>query len=233
MRVLLTGASGFVGRATIPGLVRRGAEVHAVSRRKLDRKEVKQWHRADLLEPGTAAAIVRQIRPDVILHLAWMVEHGSFWTSPLNLDWIAASLALARAGADAGVKRIVGVGTCFEYEFPANGDCDEEGTPLRPTTLYGVAKDATRRVLQAFSSEADLSFAWGRLFYLYGPGEAPERLVASVARALAAGKPAPCASGRPVRDFMDVRDAGEALAALALSGVTGAPGSIGTARCDS
>ncbi len=67
-----------------------------------------------------------------------------------------------------------------------------------------------------------MSFAWARLFFLYGPGESPGRLVPSVAQALANGEPAKCSSGTGVRDFMDVRDAGEALTSLALSDVSGA-----------
>jgi nucleoside-diphosphate-sugar epimerase len=180
------------------------------------------WHSLDLFDNSAVAGAIRSIRPDTILHLAWVVEHGAFWTSPHNLDWVAASLALARAGAEADIRRFVGVGTCFEYDFPAHGDCDESYTPLETSTLYAGAKDSTRRLIELFSRDAGFSFAWARLFFLYGPGEGPERLVASVARALVAGETARCASGRPIRDFMDVRDAGEALAAVALSPVAGA-----------
>jgi nucleoside-diphosphate-sugar epimerase len=220
--ILVTGASGFVGRATLGALAERDAEVHVLSRRRPDTPADHVWHDVDLLDTRAVRDFVNRIRPRTILHLAWYVEPGSFWTAPQNLDWIAASLQLARTAAEAGATRFVGVGTCYEYAFPAEGNCDEGSTPIEPTTLYGVSKDATRRVLEEFAAATGISFAWARLFYLYGPGEAPSRLVASVARALAAGEAARCASGRPVRDFMDVRDAGDAIAALALSGVTGA-----------
>src|SRR5690606_28146161 len=90
-------------------------------------------------------------------------------------------------------------------------------------------KDSLRRLLDVFFAENETSFAWARLFFLYGPGEAPTRLVSSLARALVAGEQADCSTGRIVRDFMDVRDAGAALAALAASEVTG-PVNIGTGR---
>jgi nucleoside-diphosphate-sugar epimerase len=216
VRVLVSGASGFVGRSTLEALARRGADLHAISRHKPQSDLRLVWHRANLFDHDRIHAIVNEARPDVILHLAWIVEHGAFWTSPQNLDWIGASLALARAGAENGARRFIGVGTCYEYDWPQDGTCAEFDTPLRPSTLYGVCKDATRRAIDAFSAEVGFSFAWARLFFLYGPGEGSERLIPAVARALAANKPAMCTSGAAVRDFMDVRDAGEAVAPVAL-----------------
>lgn len=220
-RILLTGASGFVGRAAMEAFARRGVEVHAVSRRKPETAVPHIWHQADLLEPHSSSIVVNEVRPDAILHLAWIVEHGVFWTSPRNLDWVGASLALARDGANAGARSFIGVGTCYEYDWPEDGACNEVRTPLRPATLYGIAKDTARRQIEALSAEAGFAFAWARLFLLYGPGEDPNRLMPSLARALMAGEPAKCSSGRAVRDFIDVRDASEALAAIAFSGLTG------------
>jgi nucleoside-diphosphate-sugar epimerase len=147
------------------------------------------------------------------------VEHGKFWTALDNLDWVAATINLARAALDRGVGRFVGAGTCYEYDWPPDANCSEEATPVRPTTLYAVAKDAVRRMLEEANA---FSFAWARLFYLYGPFENERRLVASLASKLARNEPAPMSRGLAVRDFLDVRDAGAALAALALSDVRGA-----------
>jgi nucleoside-diphosphate-sugar epimerase len=217
MRVLVTGASGFVGRWAVAALVGRGTETIAVSRRPAAAPGVKSIA-CDLLDASAARKLLAEARPDIVLHLAWTVEHGKFWTAPENLDWVGATLTLMRAAADAGVGRFVGVGTCFEYAWPSSGDCEEMATPLAPTTLYAVAKDAVRRVGAEWGG---LPFAWARLFYLYGPEEHEGRLVASIAARLARGEPAPMSQGLAERDFMHVRDAGEALAAVALSGVTG------------
>jgi len=220
-RVLLTGASGFIGRHAVGALVERGADVHAVSRSAVAEYAC-AWHHADLLAPGAPQQVIAAVRPDIVLHLAWCVEHGKFWNDPANLEWVAATLALARASAEHGVRRFVGIGTCFEYDWPDEGPCLESETPLAGHTLYDRAKAACRSVLEEFLGEAGLSFAWARMFFLYGPDEAPKRLVASIARALADGKPARTSSGRAIRDFMDTRDAGAALAALALAGTAGA-----------
>lgn len=216
----MTGGTGFIGRWIVKSLEDRGAEVVICSSAPAGRIGGNSVH-ADLLHEGQADRIVAEIRPDIIVHAAWCVEHGKFWTAPENLDWIAASLRLVRAAKTHGVRRFVGIGTCFEYAFPEQGDCSEFDTPLRPTTLYGIAKDALRRVIEEFAGN-ELEFAWTRPFYLFGPFEHPDRLAASVAIRLLQKQPAPLSSGTAIRDFMDVRDAGEALAMVALSPVQGA-----------
>ncbi len=222
MRVMVTGASGFVGRAALDGLRARGLDVHAVCRTRPLNWPKECWTPVDLLEPRAIKPVLASIRPQAILHLAWTVEHGRFWTAPENLDWSAATLNFARAAADAGVSRFVAAGTCYEYDWPTGRDCDEAGTPIRPSTLYGITKDATRRTLDAFFRTQNVAFSWARLFFLFGPGEGPNRLVPSIARSLVAGEVAKCSQGLARRDFMDVRDCGSALAALVVSAHTGA-----------
>ena len=96
-----------------------------------------------------------------------------------------------------------------------------ESAPCRPATLYGTAKDGLRRVLVAYAGSAGLSLAWGRLFYLYGPGEAPGRLVGDAVQTLLAGRHFATSHGRQRRDFLHVADAGNAFAALLDSSVEG------------
>jgi len=220
-RVLVTGASGFIGRACIGPLVSRGFEVHAVARtavRGADARAV--WHHHDLLAPGAAARVVDAVRPTHLLHLAWYAVPAKYWTAPENVDWVAASVALARAFDRAGGRRFVGAGSCAEYAS-ADGDCDERSTPLAPATLYGTCKHAVHRVVAALA-EGRFSCAWGRIFFLYGPHEDPSRLVPSVIGALLAGRDALCTAGTQVRDFMHVEDVADAFAALLDSDVEGA-----------
>jgi len=221
-RTLVTGASGFVGRQTLGPLVAAGVEVHAVGRRRPPNQLADiHWHDVDLFDQPARRALIRSVRPQVVLHLAWETRHGLFWTAPSNRNWAAATLDLLREASEAGAERFVGIGTCVEYADGATA-CDENASPLAPLTLYGICKDACRRAAQEFTATQCMSFAWARLFLLYGPGEGLGRLLPSVARQLLSGETAPITSGLAVRDFMDVRDAGAALAALTLSDVCGA-----------
>ena len=223
-RVLLTGASGFVGRHALAALAAAGHEVHAVARpRCVEAAGVGVeaagvvWHEADLL---AGCEVVDAVEPEVFVHLAWYAEHGKFWSSPENVRWVEASLALLRAFAEAGGRRAVLAGSCAEYEW--SREVYPEDAVLLPATLYGAAKQGLHTVAAAFAEQAGLSLAWGRLFFLYGPGEAPERFVPSLVLSLLRGDSAPMTEGVQRRDFLHVVDAGAAFAALADSHVTGA-----------
>jgi nucleoside-diphosphate-sugar epimerase len=206
-RVLVTGATGFVGRQTLAPLERRGFDVHAVGSRD-----------ADLLAAGTAARLIDDVQPTHLLHLAWYAEPGAFWESAENARWRDASVRLLEAFAASGGTRAVAAGTCAEYDWNGDGLLSEGSTPLEPRTAYGQAKNAVREAAGGMR----LSLGWGRIFFLYGPDEDERRLVASVTRALLAGTPARTTHGRQVRDFLHVADVGDAFAALLDSGVEGA-----------
>jgi nucleoside-diphosphate-sugar epimerase len=220
MRVLVTGGTGFVGRHAVKSFLAGGHSVICTSRSP-QRDAAVEWLESDLLKPGETDRVVRVAKADAILHLAWATEHGKFWTDANNLAWVAASNELASAALRHGVRRICATGTCFEYDWPPYGDCDEATTPAANHLLYDTAKDSCRRTLSAFAAQYDISFAWARMFLLYGPYEHSARLAPSVARAIIAGRPAECSSGKGLRDFMDARDAGAAIAALTISDVQG------------
>ena len=208
-RVLVTGAGGFIGRHAPPLLAARGFEVHALARENVN-----------LLDGEATDRIVTEIGASHLLHLAWHTEHGTFWDATENHDWTAATLRLTRSFRAAGGERLVAAGTCAEYEW--KDACCGAGTPLRPATLYGAAKDATRRALEAYAVASGLSFAWGRVFFPYGPGEQASRVVAATARAALAGETIACSSGEQIRDFLYVEDVAAAFAELVDSDATGA-----------
>lgn len=224
-RVLVTGASGFIGRHALTPLLQRGFEVHAVSSRATPPPVAPpqvRWHQADLLDHSAHAELLGVVAASHLLHLAWYAEHGRFWRSTENLRWAAATLALVPAFATAGGERAVLAGSCAEYRWGEPGPCVEGVTPLEPATLYGTAKHATRVLLEAAAPELGIELASGRVFFLYGPDEAPGRLVAAVARALVSGDRAKTGDGTQIRDFLHVADVAGAFAALLDSDVTGA-----------
>ena len=220
-RVLVTGASGFIGRRALVALRRRGLEVHAVARRPLgERADGVAWHAADLLQDGPRRTVLEQVRATHLLHLAWYAQPGAFWAARENASWAAASVRLVEEFADAGGERAVLAGSCAEYDWAASQPLREDG-PVRPASFYGVCKDATRRVTEGLGERLGLAVAWGRIFFLYGPEEDERRLVASVARSLAIGERAAISEGPQRRDFLHVDDVAGAFAAMAESAVTG------------
>jgi nucleoside-diphosphate-sugar epimerase len=218
-KILVTGARGFIGRRCLALLAGRGYDVHAVSSRAHSGSGA-QWHRCNLLDGAEAVKLVSGLRPTHLLHLAWIAKPGVFWASRENLAWLAAGIQLADGFYAAGGRRAVAAGSCAEYAQTA-GDCIEDETPIGPETLYGEAKAAMHFALRA-AARGRGSWAWARLFFPYGPGEAPERFIPSVIRGLLERTPVPCTHGAQVRDFVYVDDVAEAFAALVDGEASGA-----------
>ncbi|MGH7269835.1 MAG: NAD-dependent epimerase/dehydratase family protein [Polyangiaceae bacterium] len=221
MRVVVTGATGFVGAQVVRELARGGDDVFAVVRSTSDPRRLSDLPgvariEADVLKYQGRIAIAAA-KPDVCVHAAWYAEPGKYLWSLLNVDLMAATLSLARALAEGGCRRFVGIGTCFEYDTSA-GYLSEK-TPLAPLHLYSAAKAGTYLALRQLGVAAKMQVCWARLFYLYGPDEYKGRLVPSVARALLRGEEARSTPGAQVRDFLHVDDAASAIAALARSDV--------------
>jgi nucleoside-diphosphate-sugar epimerase len=166
-------------------------------------------------------ALVALVRPSDLLHLAWYVDPALYLTSLENLTWVGATLDLIEAFGRHGGQRVVAVGTSAEYDA-SRGPCSEHQTPLAPATLYAACKRAVHEALAGWARQTGTSAAWGRVFFLHGPAEAPGRLVPQLVRAGLAGKPFGLRYPDQVRDYLHVADAGAALAALLQSEVRGA-----------
>jgi UDP-glucuronate decarboxylase len=213
-RVLVTGASGFIGRALVPALLERGFEVHGVARTPQPATAGVTWHAADLLtEAGRADALFAS-RPTHLVHLAWEARPGRYREDPVNRLWAEASIDLLARARASGPRRIVGIGSCFEYG-PQDGPCAEL-TDRRPTTLYGQTK------LEASEAYIAAGAAWGRVFFPFGPHEPAARLIPSLIRILRAGQSFDCSHGEQLRDFIYVDDLAQMIAAVLESELTGA-----------
>ena len=225
-RALVTGATGFVGRQVLASLLAKGAEVVPVVRPESVGKlpaspEIKTpIFTVDLFAESDSWWQHRLRGIDVLVHVAWYAEPGQYQFSTENMNCLIGTLRMAQAAAQAGVKRFVGVGSCFEYaqsQYPLSAD-----SPLAASSPYAASKAAVYFALSQLLPQYGTDFAWCRLFYLFGEGEDARRLVSTLRKHLGEGRTVDLTSGTQVRDFLDVSEAGRQIAEVALSDKTGA-----------
>lgn len=248
--MLVSGAGGFIGRWSVPALLRSGYEVHAIlsgnaSRSSSMRKNPAQLrgakiHVADLLNDSNVDELMGEVRPTHLLHFAWIATPGLYWHSAENFRWLAASERMLRCFASHGGRRVMMAGSCAEYDWSRAQVCDECSSPLAndsgaaapsraaiASSPYAICKIALQKSLSDFGRQEHLSTAWGRIFFQFGPYEHPDRLVPSVIRNLLLNREAPVTHGRQVRSFLHVADVGDAFAAV-LDGELEGPVNIGS-----
>lgn len=221
MTVVLTGATGFVGRQILRALLGHRLAVRVLARdpdklideAKNGRVEVVET--ADLFAETPAGLEDLLAGAHTLIHAAWYAEPGQYLMSPRNLNCLKGTLDLAQAFAEVGGKRFVGIGSCAEYDQSAG--VISADTALAPNTLYAACKVAAFQILNQLAADNQMLFAWCRLFYLHGEGEDERRLVPYLRKQLAVGQEALLTRGEQVRDFMDVAEAGRMIADMALS----------------
>jgi nucleoside-diphosphate-sugar epimerase len=216
-RVLITGATGFIGRPTVDALRTAGFEVHAFTRSGSQIEGV-HIHVVDVLDREAVATAIADIRPSHLMHLAWDLSDTD---GPQHLTWVQASLHLLERFEESGGRRAVLAGSCFEYDA-SYGYCTEALTPLHPDTFYGQAKASVSTLAHAFGAATGLSMATARIFFVYGPRQPARKLIPDVIESLLAGRTAECSHGQQVRDYLHVADVADACAALLQSPVEGA-----------
>jgi nucleoside-diphosphate-sugar epimerase len=216
MKVLLTGATGFVGRYVVQELISQNIDFVTVGRSAppSDNEHIN----VDLLALDDFGQIIQQAKATHLIHLAWYTEYGKYWSSPLNLDWVKATSLLVEAFCQKGGKHITIAGTCAEYDW-SYGYCDEDLTPANPSTIYGIAKDATRRLSQAICKQYKIPLAWGRIFFPYGKGEPVARLIPSLFFVFNGEKVPFPVSLDSFRDFLHANDVASALVMLSTKEV--------------
>lgn len=216
MRIAVTGADGFIGRYLLPILLAQGHQVAAVSRRAGHPPQPGlSWLQADLLDAGQVRQAMAEAEAECLIHLAWFVEHGRFWTAAENFAWCDATAGLLAAFNEFGGKRAVLAGTCAEYDWNY-GYCIEGKTPTVPATLYGKCKMPPGNLPNILPRQRH-RVGVGTDFTPYGPGEPVGRFVPSVLSAMGRGEVLKCSHGRQFRDFLHASDVAAAFAHLAAN----------------
>ena len=220
-KILLTGASGFIGSQVLAELLRKGHEVHAlVNSGQLSERDGLTVHRLDLLDAAAVESFMAEQKFTHLLHLAWYVGK-KLHVHANNVDWLAASLLLLKSFAHHGGKHFLGAGSCSEYEY-RYGLLREDETPTNPGILYGNAKNALFHMADVYCAQAGIRFQWPRIFNLYGPGEKPQRLMPSVILSCLRGEDVRVSDCMNFLDYLHVGDTARGIVDVFESELTGA-----------
>jgi nucleoside-diphosphate-sugar epimerase len=224
-KILITGASGFVGSQVIKNLLANNKEVYAIVRKEKKNLLKKKYSNLNLIITNDLFAessewwikICKGVH--TIIHLAWYLEPGKYLNSPKNINCLKGSLNMAQGVIKAGVKRFIGIGTCFEYDLSLGKL--SINTMLKPSTIYSATKISLYTTLSKLFADNSIEFAWCRLFYLYGEGEDSRRFVPYLHTQLSAGRLVKLSSGKQIRDFMNVSEVGRIIYNIALGNKQG------------
>ena len=233
MKVLVTGASGFIGSNVVRKLIAEECEVYALIRPTSNTWRLKDVIHSvrivpcDLSSTGELDKWLKQILPELCIHLAWFAEPGKYLNSPENLRCLSESVHLVERLANLGCRRFVGTGTCFEYDLNLGYFSEESVT--KPRSLYSASKLALQLILEQLGRVTGMEVAWVRLFYQYGPFEDHRRLVPSVTCSLLRKEEVKVTKGEQIRDFLHVEDVAAAIWAVAGSNLSG-PINIGSGK---
>ncbi len=219
-KILVTGATGFIGSYVIPELIKAGHTVVATSSSEQKAKE-KSWFPQvqyipfDLKQFDAGVNYQKYFNdPDAVIHLAWegLPNYKAIFHTEKNLPRHFAFLKNLVAN---GQKDITVTGTCFEYGMQQG--CLSEDMETKPANAYAIAKDNLRKQLQELQQQVGFQLKWIRLFYMYGAGQNPNSLLSQLDRALGSGETVfNMSGGEQIRDFLPIEKVAENIVAVAL-----------------
>lgn len=234
MKLFLTGASGFVGAATLRLALEAGHAVVAPVRPGSPAPRLAPFAGRftrldmDLRDSAALAEALAAHRPDALLHLAWSgVANSARFDRRQITDNVEAACALIEAAAAAGVGSFIGVGSQGEY---GAGTAMREDALPEPTSLYGAAKVAALFLTRQLAAQAGMRHAWLRLFSTYGPGDNDGWLIPMLITEMLAGRRPKTTLGTQSWDWLHVEDVARGILAVATHGTASGVFNLGSGR---
>lgn len=213
VRVLLTGASGFIGKYLSSSL-----NVSKIPLLEVTRSTTNGYF-CDIKDSKQVDLMLSQFCPTHLIHLAWC-GGGGYAMDPLNYESLNSSMYLVDRFYKSGGHRFVGIGTCFEYAI-GHKICSEYKTPTVPATFYGQCKLSLSEYVKASACFYGKSYSWCRLFYVTGCGDAMHKFIPSVCNSFLHNKEFTVNNPSTRLDYIDVRDVANAIKSVTLSDYEG------------
>lgn len=218
-KVLLTGATGLIGKELIKPLLENNYEIFAISRKPLQNINNITWLIGDLFDSQFIKYCCEKARADILVHLAWKVTKD-YANSNENFSFLANSISLLQEFQHNGGKQVFFCGSYFEYEF--SQEKLSEQSPLAPEKMtYTFCKDELRKIAENFCRQNTMDFCYGRLFNVFGHNEEKNRLTRQILDNLFADREVVIKSGPLQKDYMYSREIANAIAAVIKNNVQG------------
>lgn len=219
MKILVTGARGFLGRHVLDYISQKYPSskiVALTSSEKLPESSKYDWRRCDLHDLSSVTMMMEEVEPTHMIHLAWYVEHGQFWSSLESFKWVCSSLHLMKEFYAHGGRKAVFAGTCAEYSWSGDEKLSEGSNEL-PQSFYGQQKLHLCKLIESYANRLNLDWAWGRIFFLYGQGEPSTRLIPSLIDEFRQGRSVELTDCEQLRDFLPVEFVADGFVQLLMS----------------
>lgn len=211
MKVLITGANGYLGQGIVKAILNRENEVIACDFNTQDIDDRAKKVNCNLFEIENPYVFFGE--PDVLLHLAW--RDGFIHYSDAHINDLPNHYRFIKTMIDSGVKQIVVLGSMHEIGF-FEGSIDED-TPCRPTTPYGIAKNTLRDLCEMYCKQKNVIFQWLRGYYIVGTSTRGSSIFSKIAQAAIEGKKEfPFTMGQNQYDFIDYDEFALQVAAVVL-----------------
>ena len=218
-RILLTGATGLIGKELAKPLFDLGFEIYAITIDEKNPNNGIRWIKGNLFDSEFIKSVMEEVKPQYLLNMAWTTT-GDYLTSEINYKFMDAGLELLKYFKDSGGKRVVFAGTCFEYKF--KDEPLKETDELEPDkTVYTHCKNRLREKAEEFCKSNNISFGYGRIFYVFGRNEDKTRLTGMIFDKLSRDEDVVIKSGKLKKDYMYAKDIAGAFAKFVESDVEG------------
>ena len=218
MRVLITGATGFVGNYVVRESLKQGHHVIATSRNS-EKARMYEWFSQVQYIPYDLNVVQENLlqffrEPEVVIHLAWegLPNYREMFHLERNL---LCNYLFVKNMIEHGLQSLVVTGTCSEYGMQ-NGALNED-MEAKPDNPYALAKDCLRKFLEQLQKKIDFDLKWIRLFYMYGEGQSPNSILSQLEAALERGnKIFNMSGGEQLRDYLPVERVAEYIVKISM-----------------